>query len=63
MSTIAGRFVPIEGSRQDALYRESMPLFAAVVERLARGDEANEARRQDLVQEIHVAFPGAGAQA
>lgn len=45
-----------EGSRQDALYSEFGTVLAGAVERLARGYEANEARRQDLVQEIHVAL-------
>lgn len=43
-------------SRQDALYREFVSGLDAAVERLARGYESNEARRQDLVQEIHVAL-------
>jgi RNA polymerase sigma-70 factor (ECF subfamily) len=43
-------------SRQDALYEEFATVLAGAVERLARGYEADEARRQDLVQEIHVAL-------
>lgn len=45
-----------EGSRQNALYGEFSAVLAGAVERLARGYEADEARRQDLVQEIHVAL-------
>ena len=48
--------VPQEGSRQDVLYNELGTALAGAVERLARGYEINEARRQDLVQEIHVAL-------
>jgi RNA polymerase sigma-70 factor (ECF subfamily) len=44
-----------EGSRQNSLYGEFATVLAAAVERLARGYEANDARREDLVQEIHVA--------
>lgn len=43
-------------SRQDALYQEFVDGSRAAIERLARGYESNEARRQDLVQEIHVAL-------
>lgn len=43
-------------SRQDALYGEFVSGLDAAVERLARGYESNEARRQDLVQEVHVAL-------
>ena len=48
--------MPDEGSRRDALYAEFATGLAPAIERLARGYEANEARRQDLVQEIHVAL-------
>jgi RNA polymerase sigma-70 factor (ECF subfamily) len=48
--------VPHEASRQHALYDEFGTVLAGAVERLARGYEADEARRQDLVQEIHVAL-------
>jgi RNA polymerase sigma-70 factor (ECF subfamily) len=43
-------------SRQDGLYAEFVSGLGAAVERLARGYESNEARREDLVQEIHVAL-------
>lgn len=43
-------------SRQDVLYGEFMSDLGPAVERLARGYELDEARRQDLVQEIHVAL-------
>lgn len=54
---IGENLVPLDdaqGSRQDALYRELGLVLTGAVERLARGYEASEARRQDLVQEIHV---------
>jgi RNA polymerase sigma-70 factor (ECF subfamily) len=44
-----------ETSSRDARYREFVSALGAAVERLARGYEADEARRQDLVQDIHVA--------
>jgi RNA polymerase sigma-70 factor (ECF subfamily) len=44
------------GARQDTRYGEFVSSLDAAVERLARGYESNEARRQDLVQEIHVAL-------
>jgi RNA polymerase sigma-70 factor, ECF subfamily len=56
VSRIPKASVPQEGSRQDALYNEFGTALAGAVERLARGYEANDARRQDLVQEIHVAL-------
>lgn len=43
-------------ARRDALYAALDAGLCAAVERLARGYEANEARRQELVQEIHVAL-------
>ena len=45
-----------EAAGQDALYGDAARAFGGAVERLARGYEADEARRQDLVQEIHVAL-------
>ena len=47
---------PSAVSHQYALYGEFVSGLGAAVERLACGYEANEARRQDLVQEIHVAI-------
>src|SRR5512139_3592140 len=44
-----------ERPRQDSLYGQFAAAFGPAVERLARGYEAHEARRQDLVQEIHLA--------
>ena len=41
-------------ARADALYRELAEAFGAAIQRFARGYEADEGRRQDLVQEIHV---------
>ncbi len=45
-----------ECSRRDALYEEFHRVLGAAVERLARAYEADDARRQELVQEIHVAL-------
>jgi len=45
-----------DDARQDALYAECVGALGPAVERLARGYEVHEARRQDLVQEIHVAL-------
>lgn len=59
MTTAGDRTISAPGppaNRQDALYASFADTLAGAVERLARGYEANEARRQDLVQEIHVAI-------
>ena len=45
-----------ESSSQNTLYREFVSSLTIVVERLARRYESNEARRQDLVQEMHIAL-------
>jgi RNA polymerase sigma-70 factor (ECF subfamily) len=41
---------------QDARYQQAARRFAAAIERLARGYEADAELRRDLVQEIHVAL-------
>jgi RNA polymerase sigma-70 factor (ECF subfamily) len=43
-------------AHQQALYLEVSRQFGPAIVRLARGYEAEPARRQDLVQEIHVAL-------
>ena len=43
-------------SSQDELYRKAASEFGRVLERLARGYEADADRRRDLLQEIHVAL-------
>jgi RNA polymerase sigma-70 factor, ECF subfamily len=47
---------PAEASRQESLYRQAAADFGAALDRLARGHEAQEDRRRDLLQEIHVAL-------
>jgi RNA polymerase sigma-70 factor (ECF subfamily) len=44
------------GSGQDARYGRAAGRFAASIERLARGYEADRELRRDLVQEIHTAL-------
>jgi RNA polymerase sigma-70 factor (ECF subfamily) len=41
---------------QDELYREAMRAHGAALERLARAYQADPDRRQDLLQEIHLAL-------
>jgi RNA polymerase sigma-70 factor (ECF subfamily) len=45
-----------EGTTQDERYSESIRLHGAALVRLARGYEAEPDRRQDLVQDIHIAL-------
>jgi RNA polymerase sigma-70 factor (ECF subfamily) len=45
----------VEGA-QDDRYREAAAQYGAALERLARAYEANEDRRRDLLQEIHLAL-------
>ena len=49
--------VPDPGAtRQDALYRDIAPEYAAPLRRLARGYERDAARREELLQDIHFAL-------
>ncbi|MEN7536927.1 sigma factor [Aurantiacibacter flavus] len=41
---------------QDEQYRAAMQQYAAAIERLARGYEADRELARDLVQEIHAAL-------
>jgi RNA polymerase sigma-70 factor (ECF subfamily) len=43
-------------SRQDELYQAATETFGAVLERLARGYEADPDRRRDLLQDVHLAL-------
>jgi RNA polymerase sigma-70 factor (ECF subfamily) len=47
---------PVRNLSQDQLYEESAASYGAALERLARAYEANPDKRQDLVQEIHLAL-------
>ncbi len=49
------RATPVDVARQNEWYEAFAAQLSAAVERVARGYEANDARRQELVQEIHVA--------
>jgi RNA polymerase sigma-70 factor, ECF subfamily len=49
------RATPGDAARQNERYEAFSQTLSEAVERLARGYEANDARRQDLVQDIHVA--------
>lgn len=53
--------IPVEESRvrdltQDAQYLEAIQQFGAALARLVRGYEAEADRRQDLLQDIHIAL-------
>lgn len=41
---------------QDQLYREAAETFGGALQRLARASEANDERRRDLLQDMHVAL-------
>ena len=48
--------MPARPSPQDDLYREAAATYGAALERLARGYEADEEIRRDLLQDIHIAL-------
>ena len=43
-------------AQQDARYLAAARMYGAIIERLARGYEADPELRRDLVQEIHAAL-------
>jgi RNA polymerase sigma-70 factor (ECF subfamily) len=47
---------PIRNANQDQLYEEAAATYGAALERVARAYEANPDKRQDLLQEIHLAL-------
>jgi len=47
---------PVRNANQDQLYEEAAATYGAALERVARSYEANLDRRQDLLQEIHLAL-------
>jgi RNA polymerase sigma-70 factor, ECF subfamily len=47
---------PARNANPDQLYAEAADTYGAALERLARAYEANPDRRQDLLQEIHLAL-------
>ena len=47
---------PVRNANPDQLYDEAAATYGAALERLARAYEANPDRRQDLLQEIHLAL-------
>ena len=47
---------PVRNANPDHLYDEASATYSAALERLARVYEANPDRRQDLLQEIHLAL-------
>jgi RNA polymerase sigma-70 factor (ECF subfamily) len=47
---------PVQDANRDQLYREAEATFSAALERLARAYEADADRRQDLLQDIHLAL-------
>ena len=47
---------PVQNANPDQLYEEAAATYGAALERLARAFEANPDRRQDLLQEIHLAL-------
>lgn len=51
-----GQSIPAELSAQDRLYGQATESYGAVLQRLARGYEANPEKRRDLLQEIHLAL-------
>lgn len=47
---------PVQDTNQDQLYQEAATAFSAALERLARAYEADPLRRQDLLQDMHLAL-------
>ncbi len=47
---------PVRNANPDPLYDEAAATYGAALERVARAYEANPDRRQDLLQEIHLAL-------
>ena len=47
---------PVRNANADQLYEEAAATYGAALERVARAYEANPDRRQDLLQEIHMAL-------
>lgn len=47
---------PVRNANPDQLYAEVADTYGAALERVARAYEANPDRRQDLLQEIHLAL-------
>jgi len=47
---------PVQDTNQDQLYQEAATAFSAALERLARAYEADPHRRQDLLQDMHLAL-------
>lgn len=47
---------PVRDAKQDQLYQEAAATFSAALERVARAYEADPDRRQDLLQDIHLAL-------
>jgi RNA polymerase sigma-70 factor (ECF subfamily) len=47
---------PVQDANQDQLYEAAVATFSAALERLARAYEADPHRRQDLLQDIHLAL-------
>ena len=47
---------PVRNANPDQLYAEAADTYGAALERVARAYEANPDRRQDLLQEIHLAL-------
>ena len=48
--------MPNSGAEKDALYEQAAAAYASAIERLARAYEPDSDKRQDLVQDIHVAL-------
>jgi RNA polymerase sigma-70 factor (ECF subfamily) len=47
---------PVQDANQDQLYQDAASTFGAALERVARAYEADPHRRQDLLQDIHLAL-------
>jgi RNA polymerase sigma-70 factor (ECF subfamily) len=47
---------PVRNANPDQLYEEAAATYGAALERLARAYEADRDKRQDLLQEIHLAL-------
>jgi RNA polymerase sigma-70 factor (ECF subfamily) len=47
---------PVQDANQEQLYEEAVNTFGAALERVARAYEADPHRRQDLLQDIHLAL-------